>query len=205
MNDIRYTDVYVAAIPQQTPIGHVQCALRQAYIERGKSEVARREKYYVWKLLEHALRQSLGVDIDAISFSLEPCGKWRAEGCEFSLSHGDGVVAVAVSRAPVGVDVQRVTSPRHADFARRVLNDTEFAHYAGLLEQERLSYLIGAWAAKEALFKMRGEASFVPSKLEEASDGITKTMVSINEAPYVCVVATSAPSQIRFFFDVDLA
>ena len=204
MNNMKYTDVYVAAIPQQTSIGRVHCAERQAYIERGKNEVARREKYYAWKLLEYALRHSLDIDIETLSFFHEPCGKWRADGCEFSLSHGDGVVAVAVSSAPVGVDVQRVLAPRHENFARRVLNEAEYAHYEGLCEEERLSYLSGAWTAKEALFKMRGEASFVPSQLEENADSITKTTVLINATSYVCAVATTAPFQTRFFFDVDL-
>lgn len=205
MIKMAYTDVYVAVIPQQIPLGHVASEERQTYIERGRSECARREKYYVWKLLEHALQCSLGVDIATLTFSREACGKWRTSCCEFSLSHSDGVVTVAISNAPVGVDVQRIVEPRHADFARRVLAKGEYEHYLSLEDQARLPYLIGVWAAKEAVFKSGNEATFAPSRINLEEAVVCEETFASNGAAYVCAVATEKAEQVRFYLDVDLA
>ena len=92
-----FADLYIAPMPD-APAGRVGCAQRQARIDAAETETGRRQRYFVWKLLELALERSIGTA--QVAFFQEESGKWGCDRCHFSLSHSENAVAVAVSDAP---------------------------------------------------------------------------------------------------------
>lgn len=76
-------------------------------------------------------------------------------GWHWSIAHtSDGesaLVAAAVARAPVGIDVERIQR-RGDDLVARVMDAAE----AALLDSDRALAFTRAWTAKEALLKKQG-------------------------------------------------
>jgi 4'-phosphopantetheinyl transferase len=101
----------------------------------------------------------------------KPHGKPIARdiGLEHSVAHSGDVVAVAVARAPVGVDVERLEGrPRRPGggdpeaLARMVLSDTERAALAAVQPSGRDRAFLVAWTRKEAVTKAKGDGLRVP-------------------------------------------
>jgi 4'-phosphopantetheinyl transferase len=100
----------------------------------------------------------------------KPHGKPAAEGLglEHSVAHSGDLVAVAVARAPVGVDVERegrAGRPGGAGpeaLARLVLADTERAALAAVRPSGRDRAFLVAWTRKEAVTKAKGDGLRVP-------------------------------------------
>ena len=92
------------------------------------------------------------------------CENWQttAEGkpflkdcsVQFSITHADGIVAVAVSEQhPVGLDVERVR-PLRDGFAARYFDEREQAQIRAASDPDEA--LICLWTAKEAVGKYHG-------------------------------------------------
>lgn len=170
---MNYTAVYAALIPAEGEIGKVLPAERQAEIDRCSSPKVKREKYYVWKLLEYALERDMGEKLENISFEKSDNGKWMSDRVFFSLSHTDGVVAVAVSGSNVGVDVEAVR--RHRDgLEEHILTEREREELSALEELAAWEYIIGRWTQKESIFKALNKHVFEPTRIE-ASEYPTRT------------------------------
>ena len=122
-----HIQVYYAKIPAQYGRDTLYPPARQWEIEACASEKVRKEKYYAWKLLERAVQDFLGASITDLRFTKSENGKWKSDRVEFSLSHSASAVAVALSNAPVGVDIQRVAPLKRTDFLRKVLTEEELA------------------------------------------------------------------------------
>ena len=99
------TVVFAARIPQIDDFGKVYPPERQAEIDRITNPDVKREKYFVWKLLEYAIEKTAGEPIENYAFEKKPNRKWVSDRLCFSLSHSDGAVAVALSDSAVGVDI----------------------------------------------------------------------------------------------------
>jgi 4'-phosphopantetheinyl transferase len=90
-------------------------------------------------------------------------------GLEHSVAHSGDLVAVAVARAPVGVDVEQLDGrprlPGGGDaeaLARLVLADDERAVLAAVHPSERARAFLVAWTRKEAVTKAKGDGLGVP-------------------------------------------
>ncbi len=173
---------------------------RRDYIASCTSKALKIVRTYDWFVLSYAAKRSLGIEIDALDFTVKH-GKWYANGFEFSLSHTDGALAVAVSNSPCGVDIE---------------NENRFDAYAdldGLIDRafdRRERETIGrdtdgltvAWTAKEAIFKSRGDKAFVPQKICSL-DADIKT---VRHGGYVITVCAQKAQTAQFFdFDGDRA
>jgi phosphopantetheine--protein transferase-like protein len=187
-----YLHIYICPLPSEAFIGEVYPESRNREIQDTKNERVRREKYYVWKLLEYAIEESTKKSIRDFSFSKLETGKWIADGTYFSLSHSNDALAVAVSSRPVGVDIELINTPRAEGFARRILSDSEFLDFETLPENERLAFLIKKWTEKESLFKLSSDKAFVPSEIS-ANEKITLTgTVEILNREYSYSVSSEA-------------
>jgi 4'-phosphopantetheinyl transferase len=98
---------------------------------------------------------------DALSFDRRPDGKpflvHPSAPC-FNLSHSGALVAVAVARREVGVDIEQLRPVAHRDgVAERIMNPDELARYQALDDVARSDFLLWVWARKEALVKATGE------------------------------------------------
>ena len=197
-------DVYIAAIPEGGEIGEVFPKARNEEIHGVSNDKVKREKYYVWKLLEYGLNRSFGFQIKNLEFKKDESGRWSTPTCEFSLSHSDGVVAVAISRAAIGVDIEPNRFGRHERLAERAFTQGELAEYCQLADSEREGYFVSKWTAKEALFKSKHLTVFEPSKTE-VDGGKTKTAkIGLGGVEYVYSVATDTPDRIRVFDNIQL-
>ncbi len=193
-------DVYVARIPDGIPVGAVDCKERKKEIDAISNDRVKREKFFVWKLLVYALERSFGMRGKKLDFKKEDYGGWSVSGAEISLAHSEGAVAVAVSRAPVGIDIERVHTPRASGFAAHILTEREKETLSSLTEEE----LIGLWTAKEAIFKSKKLASFLPKETDTLSASVRTEKITIDGEEYLWSVATATPEKIKVYTGIDL-
>ncbi len=193
-------NVYFAAIPYGVEPKAVIPAERDAEISRVSNERVKVEKYCVWKLLEYAAEHSFGYQMENLRFERTQNGKWVSDSFEFSLSHCDGAVAVAVSCDPVGIDVERAEHKFREKFADTVLHNNEKALYSALEEAERDKYLMSVWTQKESLFKKTGDASFSPRSIDTTKAKTRHGSIEIGGRRYAFSVATDAHDEIKLFY-----
>lgn len=197
-------DVYIAQLPDRDGDAPLACPLRQAQLAEITNQEAKREKYFVWKLLEYALERSLGLKIGDLTFTQGENGQPVTDKVKFSLSHSKGALAVAISRSAVGVDIEKMDIPRHPQLPRRTMTDAEFAAFAQLPPEEKDGYFVKLWTAKEALFKAAGEDRFVASSWDTAKGSFRTYEKTVAGSLYALSVATATPEKIRIFEDVKL-
>ena len=185
-------DVYAARYPFETD-GGVACAARAREIADCSDEKTRQRKFYVWKLLEYALMRSLGLNAANVAFDKTADGKWTCRECEFSLSHKDDLVAVAVSRSPVGIDIEKIDAERFDEkLQARILTPAERSALSRLAASERSLRANILWTEKEALFKRDNGKLFAANKLETANSHCKTIIVKSGEVGYYLSVVSVA-------------
>ncbi len=196
-------DVYIARLPEATPSSPVLCASRRAEIEGTANERVRREKHYVWQLLCYGLEKSLGLNEADLCFSKEKSGAWSVAEAEFSLSHSDGLLAVAVSHAPVGIDVERVRPHKDKALAARLLTTSERAVLENLPPSEKNAFLLTCFTGKEAVFKA-AKGGLRLSDIDTLTSPLVTDTVFAGGDAYILSVATDTPLALRIFTDINL-
>ena len=198
----RVLDVYIARLPRRVRLGRIYPAERRAEIEAVKNGRVRLEKYAAWRLLEYALRQSFGATLSEVGAQKSEGGKWTCPLYSFSISHSAGYVAVAVSRAAVGVDIEGGMRRERLSLASRILTPEELASFEALLgEGERIDFLCRAWCAKEAAYKKCGEGVFSPSSINASA--YTERIDTEGVRLFLAVAADSLDG-LRIFKDVKI-
>jgi 4'-phosphopantetheinyl transferase len=192
-------DVYVAEIPAEGKLGKVYPRSRQEEIKAVKNEKVKREKYYVWKLLEIAIEKSLGFSASNMEFYKDKNGKWHSPTCKFSLSHSAGALAVAVSDGNVGVDIERIKIKYPERASEYILTPKELCEYRLLREDERVEHLVFKWCQKEASFKLFGGEAYKPSSIELDGIFLDSRKLELENERYVLAVATDKKEDIRLF------
>jgi len=82
----------------------------------------------------------------------EKSGKPQSDGVFFSVSHSDGLCAIAIADGPIGLDIERLREfPSRESFAERYFSENERAAARDLVG------FFGVWTKKEACFKKTGE------------------------------------------------
>lgn len=162
-------DVYLTDIAGPCPDAPVYPPERDAEIRSCGSDSLRAAKYAAWQLLAFAGHRSLGVDMERLTFRKARSGQWTCGGMYFSLSHTDTTAAVAVSNAPVGVDLEapddmgRRFPEGVRKLADRCMTDAEKSLYP----PTDTGFLV-CWTRKEAVFKRAGKGAFRPRRIETA-------------------------------------
>lgn len=162
-------DLYIAPIPQK-PVGPVFPPQRQAQLDETVNEAHRRQRYFVWKLLEYGLRHSLGLSMKQLNLTLNDRGRWSCPECCFSLSHSANAVAVAISKTPIGVDLERLDRTIHPALAKKLLTPSELA---ALEESEKGPYMLKKWCIRESLFKWQEAAASTQPKEKPCTGTVT--------------------------------
>ena len=200
--------VFTAAIPNEVCVAGVYPPLRNDDIVNSASEKVRKEKFCAWKLLEYAFLQVFGKAMREISFTRLPNGKWACDFCYFSLSHSENMVAVAISDAPVGVDIEKIAPVKNqARMAEKILTETELAEYQRLaLSPTANEFLLEAWTKKESLFKLgsvddNGQESsapsgFIPRRVSAFVDYAFTKRISAQDGDYFLSVASEAAKNV---------
>lgn len=195
-------DVYVAAIPDDCAFDAVFPPARRQEIASCSNPAVKRQKYAVWKLLEYALKRSFGYDIRKLKFAKGDNGKWTSSECEFSLSHSNNAVAVALSRRSVGVDIEAVAAVRD-ELSARILTDAELATYSAL-SADKQEYLSRKWTEKESLFKMSNEKNFCPSNIDVSGQNLRTERLTVDGNEYFLTVASDDIAKFRLFNQIKL-
>lgn len=187
--DKQKTDVYVALLPEGECDEPLYPEERDVLVKNTVNSAVRRERYFVWRLLEVAIRHSLGLELSEIGLRREG-ERWTSELADISLSHG-GALAVAVSGAPVGVDIESLSGDSDtARLAERFFSEAERAEYYAAPEDERRAAFLRIWTAKEAIFKSRSKSAFAPSDVDSCSSRVHSRTVRLGEEDFILSVAT---------------
>lgn len=188
----KFTDIYFAHIPFLCD-GYI-CEVRQKEIESCSNFKVKQEKFFIWKLLEMAFKDSLGIDIKDVEFTKLENGKWVCDRCQFSLSHSHGIVCVAISDAYVGVDLEYIDGRRHPlNLVDKTLHPNEKC------ESENDFFVL--WTIKEAAFKHSNDNKFDPKKIDTTSITNCKTdYINIGCDRYVWTVVGENLDKITVHF-----
>ena len=154
-----FIKLYLAELPSTDVFGEVLPVERNEEILACSDKKVKREKYFVWKLLEKVLLDFHGI-ADLALAKKNPSGKWEGLGVHFSLSHSKNLLAVAVSDSVVGVDVQVERPLKNQGVIEKVFSEferEEFFKNDEFFDAE----IIKAWTKKESVFKMLGESNFL--------------------------------------------
>ena len=141
---------------------------KRARIERTRQRKDRLRTVLADDLARHMLGEAMGISPNAVCFSYAANGKPSVVGggYEFSISHSDDIVVVAINEGPVGIDVEHIreVSPR---LARKYFCDDEnfyvFGHEPKDVDFEHMAStdirmrFFEIWTAKEAYLKCLGE------------------------------------------------
>ena len=151
-----------------------------------------------WSLLVLAMRQDLGMELPPVETTPggKPCFRGGSD-VYFSLSHTRGAALAAVSRKPIGADVEQRRDVREST-VRRIL---EVPH--GDLD------LFELWTLRESWFKLtgRGDLRSIPISREhgiitlpEKSEGIQCRLYDDIPgcAAAVCCDGEAPPDHIRY-------
>ena len=176
-------DVYVRKFPFSIESEKIFPPLRAKEIVSCKNEKVKKEKFYVWKLLEEGLLQTLGLDIKTLLFQKEN-GKWSCENCYFSLSHSGDLAAVAISTKPVGIDVEKLDTARFEKLKDDVML-TGKENYA----RQNAEIKNRLWTVKEAIFKRNGQGRYKPSSIETDNVKVKTEVFFVEEQGYILSVA----------------
>lgn len=194
------------------PLDGILPLSRAEEISRCADERVKMQKICVWKLLERALFLSFGRKIAEVNARKTDGGKWVCDGVYFSLSHGDGLVAAAVSRSPVGVDVQAVGAcPNGQRFLDKILTEEEKSVFLSVGEGGAARTLTAFWAVKESLFKIDGRGAFAPRRLPTTARALPygREYAAFNAfaegREYVLAVAGDGMKHIRVFPSGEIA
>ena len=194
----RFFDVYVAELPEGDVGMPLSSPTRQQKIDATVHPVLKRQRYYVWRLLEYALMKTFGISAVNLSFELTESGKWTASNVCFSLSHSGNALAVAVSREEVGVDIEKVAPPRSETFPQRILNENEYQTYLLTEDGKKNTYLIGRWTEKESVFKLGGYACFSPKDIPTDACVYNGT-IKLKEDMYCLSAAAATKGEVRIY------
>ena len=193
--------VYVAKIPEARdcplPTEPLFPPTRQAELVACASEKVRREKYFSWLLLFHAIEDTLGVDPRGLQFFKSENGKWLCDGTYFSISHSDNLTCIALLPYPVGVDVERLRPLKTQDFALKILSEQELADYHATPETEKSAFLLRAWTRKESLFKRLDQSGFFSANPKTLQGRVEEQTIDFNGEQFTLAVAADLPFTVQ--------
>ena len=142
--------------------------IKRARVERTRQRKDRLRTVLADDLARHMLGEAMGISPASVRFTYAASGKPSVAGggYEFSISHSDDIVVVAINEGPVGIDVEHIreVSPR---LARKYFCDDEnfyvFGHEPKDVDFEHMAStdirmrFFEIWTAKEAYLKRLGE------------------------------------------------
>lgn len=197
------TFVAYAPIKESLFIDSLYPIERQLEVDKCKNESARREKYYVWKLLEKVVRMHLNCDFANLKFTKTDNGQWICPDFYFSLSHTNGLVCVAVSDEPIGVDAEFVRDI-NPDLKGKILTDRELLLIEKLEGGDTSRYLLESWVKKESIFKKTGGKALLPNRTEVSEHHTEIKIASVGDEQFIISVACNENKKITFEYMEDI-
>lgn len=195
--------LYISQLPSEDSFNKLYPPERDLEIVKTTHPLTKRQRYYVWKLLEYAFDRSFGIKINTLDMQKNENGKWICPSYKFSLSHSGNALAVVLSKKEVGVDIEKLLPPKSSKFAEKILSEAELQEYESVLPDEQTEYLIKKWTVKESVFKMLDEPVFSPSKVVYKENTFTD-VINIDSEDYVISVASPDIDKLKIY-NVDVS
>lgn len=179
----------------------IEMALRAVSAERRERSLRyrferdRRQSIAAYLLLKHGLMQEYGIDT-APDFSYSNGGKPHISthlNIHFNMSHCQQGVACAISRYPIGIDIEAITEIDW-DVARHVMNNEQLHTIASSPNPQRS--FCELWTTKESILKQTGEG-LCDNLPQLAIDKYSFTRHHGKD--YVCTACYSHPEQHEEF------
>ncbi len=199
LNNLPLLHVYISTIPDTVSYEKLTPKQRQKEVLTTKDPQRKLERYFVWKLLEHALEKSLHMGIKEAKLRRTPDGKWKSPFFELSIAHTDGTVSVAISREPVGIDIENVSNARDKLSAELILNNDEIGEYK---DADALT-LLELFAQKESIFKMIGTGVFEPRNIYVSDDPayVRIERITNKNGEYILAISSKIAEKAKIFND----
>lgn len=196
-------DVYICGIPEDAPMPEIICGERARQLEATRLMPVRLQRAYAWNTLEYAVSRSFNLNPGDIDFKCSEDGAWSCDKFFFSISHTDGVAVVAVSNAPVGVDVENTGRfmkklGEDGGMLARMMAESmtwrERRHYG-----EGIDDFLICWTRKESLFKAEDKKRFVPKKLDTTGHSFATKIVAPAGSRYYISVCADNPASCHYY------
>ncbi len=197
-------NVFFATLPSDDIGEALSSPEREEYVSSIRNDRVRREKYFVWKLLEYAIDRTFGIKAEKLSFRKTDCGKWITDGYCFSLSHSENMLAVAVSRGDIGVDIEKLRETPDNRMAERILCADELKEFSSLPDEDKNRFLIEKWSVKEAIFKSQSKKSFSPAEINTTDYTYKSGELLEGDETYIWSVATKTPEILKIYKNIKL-
>ena len=112
---------------------------------------------------KRAVQMHVGLPFPRIEIRVEESGRPIVAGSELylSITHSSDVAAAIASRAPIGLDVERI-EPRDPSFEKLVLTASDHQRLNGLKGPARDEALTMLWCEKESYVKLEGHGLRIP-------------------------------------------
>ena len=191
---------------------HTLCPLELERADRFHTPLLRDRFIAARGALRQILGAHLGVAPELVAIEYGPHGKpqlaARQRSVEFSVSHCRATAVIALSSAPLGVDVERARDVQNVEsVAAQVFSPGEMRALADATD--KVAAFLRGWTRKEAVLKARGtgfssDARALTVSLDgpvtllaedgSAGDAAAWTLVDLSWADHVAALAVQASS-----------
>ncbi|QQE72795.1 4'-phosphopantetheinyl transferase superfamily protein [Brevibacillus composti] len=162
--------VYAVKVPAVMP-QHIYDALIEQVSDEKRQKISRFRKQAdaCRTLLADVLARTVvsrthQIAKEELDFQYDAYGKPSVKGrahIHFNASHSGDWVVLAISPAPVGIDVEKIT-PQHVGIAKRFFSPIEYEDFARQPVENRCAYFYDLWTLKEAYLKAVGKGLSIP-------------------------------------------
>ena len=182
---------FISAIPQDFDC-EISVSWRKKEIEEAKNKKVKREKTFVWALLEHAVKEVFGKNIEEYSPKKDASGKICADGIFVSVSHSGNYALVAVAKNKIGCDIEERKDKDFTHLVEKFATENEKKLFNE--EKDKNTCFYKLWTAKEAVYKQSCENVFAPDKTEVGGNNIDYFITE----NFVAAVAFDGKTQFDF-------
>ena len=150
------------------------------------------QKVAAYGLLKYALKKALNIQDDFNDLKKSKTGKPISKDYNFSISHTPNLVAVALSKCNVGVDLELVDNRQNFNLLKKsMLNQNETTQINNLLDAYNV------WTKKEAIYKYKDDKHFNPKQIK-IDDVACKTIeLEYESEKYVLSVASKNVNNVK--------
>lgn len=175
-------------------------------IKKSSNNLFKKEQLGSSLLLNDILENYFFMDTTKIEYIYNEFGKpyIKDSNLYFSLSHSNGVIALAVSKEEIGLDIELIKDVKD-NLALKVMNEAEYNIYKGLSKNDKISYFYEVWTSKEAYVKKLGTTlTLNPSNINIDTDVILKNinisnsqyMIALTDATYITIDERYIPKEL---------
>jgi len=158
--------------------------MSKIYLKQTEASSQKELSSLAWKYLEKIILQEYHLNIKDLKLSYNPYGKpFFIDACfHFNLSHCQNVIAIALSKDEVGIDVERIKDVHFPSSFAKKINAKSTDSYD----------MIARFSALEAHFKKEG-TGIIYSQLQKEIHISYQTSFSIMDNQYILSLDSQDP------------